>query len=377
MDDRPAEPQRPAAHPRAMKAAIVGIAGPTLLPEEADRFRAFPPAGVILFGRNVQTPAQLAALVAALRRVLAPDALLMVDQEGGRVARLRPPHWRAHPSAAAHGRLYNANRRSGLRAAWLTGALIGADCRTAGFDVVAAPVLDLAVPGASDVIGDRAFARAPETVARLARALADGLLAAGVQPVGKHVPGHGRALVDSHRALPRVHAADLRADLLPFGRLTHLPWLMTAHIVYAAWDPHQPATLSPAVIQGIIRGRLRFGGILVSDDLAMGALSGSPAERAMGALAAGCDLALYCAADPGPAGNPGPAADLGPAVAAGPTADSAPTAAASPTADLLATVPPVSAATAARLAAARSLAAIRWLPLDPAALAAERDRLFA
>jgi len=330
-----------------MKAAIVGLAGPELLHAEAERFRAHPPAGVILFARNVQTPAQLAALIADLRRTLPPTALLMVDQEGGRVARLRPPHWRAHPPAGEHGRLYAASRRAGLRAAWLTGALIGTDCRSAGFDVVAAPVLDLTVPGASDVIGDRAFGRDPETVARLARAVADGLLAAGVQPVGKHAPGHGRALVDSHLTLPRVHAADLRPDLLPFGRLAHLPWLMTAHIVYALWDPHQPATLSAAVIQGIIRGRLGFGGVLVSDDLAMGALSGAPAQRAVRALAAGCDLALYCAGDFGP------------------------------TADLLAAVPPVSAAASVRLAAARALAASRRLALDPAALAAERDRLFA
>lgn len=330
-----------------MKAAIVGIAGPQLLSEEAVRFRAHPPAGVILFARNIRDPAQLGSLAAELRRVLPDRALLMVDQEGGRVARLRLPHWRAHPPAAAHGRLYAAGRRAGLRAAWLTGALIGTDCRAAGFDVAAAPVLDLAVPGASDVIGDRAFARDPSAVAALGRALADGLLAAGVQPVGKHAPGHGRALVDSHRTLPRVHAADLRADLLPFARLSHLPWLMTAHIVYATWDPHRPATLSPAVIQGVIRDRFGFGGVLVSDDLAMGALSGTPAERATQALAAGCDLALYCAGDPGP------------------------------TADLLAAVPPVSAATAARLDAAWTLAARRRLILNAGALAAERDRLFA
>ncbi len=330
-----------------MKAAIVGIAGPDLLPDEAAQFRATPPAGVILFARNIRAPAQLATLTAALRRALPRDALLMVDQEGGRVARLRPPHWHAHPPAAALGRLFAANRRAGLRAAWLTGALIGTDCRAAGFDVAAAPVLDLTVPGASDVIGDRAFSRDPEHVARLGRAVANGLLAAGVLPVGKHAPGHGRALVDSHQALPRVHAADLRTDLLPFALLPHLPWLMTAHIVYAAWDPHQPATLSPAVIHGIIRGRLGFGGVLVTDDLAMGALSGVPADRATRALAAGCDLALYCAGDTGP------------------------------TADLLAAVPEISAAAAARLAAGRALAASRRLRLGPAALAAERDRLLA
>lgn len=330
-----------------MRAAIVGISGPQLLPVESECFRAQPPAGVILFARNVRDPGQLSALTASLRAVLPPRAILMVDQEGGRVARLRPPHWRAHPPAAEHGRLYARDNRAGTRAAWLTGALIGTDCRSAGFDVVAAPVLDLAVPGASDVIGDRAFGCDPLIVARLGRAMADGLLAAGIQPVGKHVPGHGRALVDSHQALPRVDAADLSTDLLPFTLLVHLPWLMTAHIVYAAWDPHNPATLSPAVVQGIIRGRLGFGGVLVSDDLAMGAVAGSPAERAVQALRAGCDLALYCAGDP------------------------------EPTAAVLASVPTLSSVAASRLAAARAVAEAHQLPLNPATLAAERDRLFA
>jgi beta-N-acetylhexosaminidase len=177
--------------------------------------------------------------------------------------------------------------------------------------------------------------------------MAAGLMAAGVQPVGKHAPGHGRALVDSHLALPRVHAADLRPDLLPFALNTHLPWLMTAHIVYAAWDPHRPATLSPAVAQGIVRDRLGFRGVLVSDDLAMGALSGTPAERAVQALAAGCDLALYCAGEP------------------------------EPTAALLAACPPVSGAARLRLARARAMAADRRRPLEAARLAHERDRLLA
>jgi len=208
-------------------------------------------------------------------------------------------------------------------------------------------VLDLAVPGASGVIGDRAFARDPRVVAQLGRALGSGVLSAGVQPVGKHAPGHGRALVDSHLALPRVHAADLRADLLPFALNADLPWFLTAHIVYAAWDPTLAATLSPAVIQGIIRRRLGFGGVLVTDDLAMQALSGTPAARAMAALAAGCDIALYCAGDLGP------------------------------TAELLAAVPALTPEAAARLAAARALAARRRRPLDSAALAVERDRLLA
>jgi len=330
-----------------MHAAIVGIAGPTLLPEEAALLRRHPPAGVILFSRNIQDPPQLGHLIASLRRVLPHQAVLMVDQEGGRVARLRPPHWRAHPAAAAIGRLFASNRRAGLRAAFLAGVLIGLDCRAAGFDVAAAPVLDLGIAGASNVVGDRAFAADPVAVARLGRAMAAGLLASGIQPVGKHAPGHGRALVDSHLALPRVHAADLRADLLAFALNTDLPWLMTAHIVYAAWDPLLPATVSPAVIKGIIRGRIGFGGMVTTDDLAMQALTGTPAQRAMAALAAGCDIALYCAGD------------------------------LAPTADLLATVPLLAPEAAARLDAARALAAARCRPLDPRALAAEQDRLLA
>jgi beta-N-acetylhexosaminidase len=330
-----------------MQSAIVGIAGPVLLPEEAALFRRHPPAGVILFARNILEPPQCRALTASLRRVLSRDAVLMVDQEGGRVARLRPPHWRAHPPAAALGRCFGGHPAAGLRATFLTGALIGLDCAATGFDVAAAPVLDLALPGASNVVGDRAFAGDPLVVARLGRAMAAGLLAAGIQPVGKHAPGHGRALVDSHQALPRVHAIDLRADLLPFSLNTDLPWLMTAHIVYAAWDPMLPATVSRAVVAGIIRGRLGFGGMIVSDDLAMQALSGTPAERAAAALAAGCDVALYCRGD------------------------------FAPTADLLATSPPLTTGAVARLGAARALAARRRRPLDTVAIAAERDRLLA
>src|SRR3984957_8528101 len=186
---------RSAAAPQ-MKAAIVGISGPELSAAEAALFRAHAPAGVILFARNIKDRPQLATLIAALRRVLPPDAVFMVDQEGGRVARLRPPHWRAHPPAAALGAMFARSPASGLRAAWLTGALIGLDCASAGFDVVAAPVLDLGLAGAHAVVGDRALAEDPASVGRLGRAVAAGLLAAGVQPVGKHAPGHGRARLD-------------------------------------------------------------------------------------------------------------------------------------------------------------------------------------
>ena len=326
-----------------MKAAIVGIAGPDLQPQEAALFATLPPAGVILFGRNVQDPAQLARLTAALRQALPPGADIMVDQEGGRVARLRPPHWMAHPAAGVVGA-----RPDAPRAAWLTGALIGAECAAARFTVVAAPVLDLRVPGAHEgVVGDRAYAQDPAEVARLGRAMADGLMAAGVMPVGKHCPGHGRAQVDSHLALPRVTDNVLDADILPFARNADLPWMMTAHIVYDALDPVLPATLSARVIETVIRGRIGFKGVLVTDDLAMNALSGAPADRAVAALAAGCDLAVYCSGDY------------------------------APTAALLQAVPAVTQAAGQRLHAARMLLASRRQQLDVAALAAERTGLLA
>lgn len=330
-----------------MKAAIVGIAGLRLTPAEATLLRRHRPAGIILFGRNVADPGQLRLLTAELRHVLPPGAVILVDQEGGRVARLRPPYWRAHPPAAELGRLFGRNTRAGLRAAWITGALIGADCASAGFDVVCAPVLDLAFPGAHDVIGDRSFGPDPIAVGRLGRAVAAGLLAAGVQPVGKHAPGHGRARVDSHLALPRVEANDLHADMLAFWLNMDLPWAMTAHILYTGLDPCHPATLSRDVIGSVIRGRMGFRGVLVTDDLAMQALTGSPAERAVAALAAGCDVALYCSGD------------------------------FAPTEAMLAVCPQMRPESAPRLLAARELARRRRTALEPAALAAERDRLLA
>jgi beta-N-acetylhexosaminidase len=318
-----------------VKAAIVGIAGPVLLAEEAALFRAHPPAGIILFARNIQDRPQLAALMGELRHVLPREAVFMVDQEGGRVARLRPPHWRGHPAAGT--------LRS-LRRAWLSGALIGLDCADAGFNTVAAPVLDLSIPGAHDVIGDRAFAEDPTQIARLGRAFAEGLLAAGMQPIGKHAPGHGRARVDSHLSLPTVEANHLDADLLPFARNADLPWMMTAHIVYPAFDPTLPATLSPRIIQHVIRERIGFQGVLVTDDLAMKALAGNPENLAVQALAAGCDLALYCSG------------------------------AYAPTEALLSRCPPVSDQARQRLAQARAKAARARLDLDAEALARERDR---
>jgi beta-N-acetylhexosaminidase len=328
-----------------MRAAIVGIAGPQLAAAEAALLQAQPPAGVILFARNIENPIQLRLLVSALRNVLPASAVLLVDQEGGRVARLRPPPWRAHPPAGAIGQVFEADAKAGLRAAWITGALIGDDCACAGFDVACAPVLDLRRKDAHKVVGDRAFGCEPLAVAHLGRAFAAGLLAAGIQPVGKHAPGHGRAQVDSHLALPVVDANDLAPDLLPFALNADLPWAMTAHILYKGWDAARPATLSPVVIGVVIRRRIGFEGVLVTDDLAMRALSGAPDELARAALAAGCDVALYCAGD------------------------------FEPTAALLRTCPMLTPLAAGRLAAARATAARRRRPLAADALAAERDRL--
>ena len=232
-----------------------------------------------------------------------------------------------------------------MRTAWLTGALIGCDCRSAGFTIAAAPVLDVSVPGAHDVVGDRAFGEHPVAVARLGRAVANGLLAAGVLPVGKHAPGHGRAQVDSHFALPHVVEDPGFTDIRPFALNADLPWMMTAHIVYEALDPHLPATLSATVIETVIRRQIGFGGVLVTDDLAMKALAGAPADLAVRALAAGCDIALYCSGD----------FDL--------------------TQALLRTCPVVSEVAEQRLRAGRSATADRRLTLDPVQLAAERDGL--
>jgi beta-N-acetylhexosaminidase len=272
----------------------------TLTPEEFALFRERPPAGVILFGRNIADPPHLARLTEALRAALPPDAVLMVDQEGGRVARLRPPHWAAHPAAGDIGALYKRDAALGLRAAWLHGAAIGAECLAAGFDIVAAPVLDLAVAGQDRVVGDRSFGDDPDAVARLGLAMAEGLAAGGVIAVAKHAPGHGRARMDSHLGLPRVAAQGLgwSADIAPFHQTARqIPCMMTAHILYEGLDDIRPATLSPLVVQTVIRSAIGFTGLLLSDDLAMNALQGKPAARAEAALAAGCDIALYCPGD--------------------------------------------------------------------------------
>ncbi len=287
-----------AAEARRPKAAIFGCSGLDLTAAERRFYADQQPFGFILFQRNCDSPDQVKALVDDLRQAVGrPDAPVLIDQEGGRVARLKPPHWWAAPPGAAYGELYARDTAAGLEATRLGARLIAADLQRLGIDVDCLPVLDVPVPGAHDVIGDRAYSRDPDVVAALGRAAAEGMLAGGLLPVIKHIPGHGRAHVDTHVALPVVDAPldELEAtDFAPFRALADLPWGMTAHVVYSAIDTDNPATTSPAVIDRVIRGMIGFDGLLLSDDLNMEALSGDLAERARAALAAGCDIALHC-----------------------------------------------------------------------------------
>lgn len=272
------------------KPAIIGLAGPSLTGEEVALLRAERPLGVILFRRNVVDPAQLRALTAAIRDILGATTPILVDQEGGRVARLRAPHWPEFPPPSVF-------ENGPAEAARANAEALARICAAEGLDVVCAPCLDLRLPGAHDVIGDRAFSAEPEEVARLGAAWIAGLRAGGVMPVLKHIPGHGRATLDSHLALPVVTAdrATLAADFAPFRALAAPDlWAMTAHILYPALDDQRCATLSPRVIAEVIRGEIGFTGFLISDDLAMKALDGTPGALAAQALAAGCDAVLHC-----------------------------------------------------------------------------------
>jgi beta-N-acetylhexosaminidase len=279
----------------APRAILLGCAGTSLSAAERSFFAAADPLGFVLFQRNCGSPEQVRDLVGELRASVGrADAPVLIDQEGGRVARLKPPHWRTYPAAALLARLPEPSAEEAVR---LGARLIADDLAKLGITVDCAPVLDLPAPGADAVIGDRAYGRDPIRVARLGQAFCDGLLAGGVMPVIKHLPGHGRARVDSHHALPVVEADEdelARSDFAPFRALADIPWAMTAHIVYSAVDPRLPATLSAPVIEQIIRGAIGFGGVLVSDDIGMGALAGTIGERVAAALAAGCDLALHC-----------------------------------------------------------------------------------
>jgi beta-N-acetylhexosaminidase len=280
---------------------IFGCGGPVLSPEEQAFFRDCRPWGFILFARNIDNPGQVKALVRALRETVEDNsAPVLIDQEGGRVARLKPPHWRERPPAARFGALHDINPESAREAVYLNARLIAHDLTELGINVDCLPVLDVPVKGAHDVIGDRAFAHDSTTVIDLGRAQMEGLMEGGVLPVMKHIPGHGRAGADSHLALPRVSAglAELSAsDFVTFRSLDQCPMAMTAHVVYESIDPQRPATTSPKVIRDVIRGEIGFNGLLMSDDLSMKALDGALSVRARLALFAGCDLALHCNGD--------------------------------------------------------------------------------
>jgi beta-N-acetylhexosaminidase len=280
------------------RAVVLGCAGEELSAAEQRFFTDADPAGFILFRRNCRAPDQVRRLVRELRDCVGrDDAPVLIDQEGGRVARLRPPYWRRYPSAAEIAALPDP---AAAEAARLGARLIADDLARLEITVDCLPVLDLPVRGADAVIGDRAYGAEPDRVARLGRAVCEGLLAGGVLPVLKHMPGHGRARVDSHYACPTVTAGFkelAQADFAPFRALADMPWAMTAHIVYRTIDPSAPATLSPPLIAEIIRGEIGFDGVLVSDDLSMRALGGSLGERARRAVDAGCDLVLHCNGD--------------------------------------------------------------------------------
>ncbi len=327
---------------------IFGLEGPRLAPRERDLFRAARPAGYILFRRNVESPAQLRALTDSLRELAGDDRLaILIDQEGGRVARLQPPLWPAFPPARTFGDLWAQAPISAMAAARHNARALGLMLAGVGISVDCLPLLDVATEGMHDVIGDRAFGADPLMVASLGRATLDGLKSGGVVGVVKHVPGHGRATLDSHLDLPVVDAAAdaLETDLLPFRRLADAPMAMTAHILYPAWDAERCASLSPVIIGDIIRHDIGFDGLLLSDDLGMQALGRQPggetmAGRAKGVLEAGCDIALHCS---------GKLAEIE---------------------EIAAAMPPMGEATAGRLARA-----MRWAEAAPDGHADEEARL--
>jgi beta-N-acetylhexosaminidase len=297
-----------------MLPAFLGLSGPALTDAERGLIRDANPAGFILFGRNIVDPGQLRALTDRLRDASGrADLPILIDQEGGRVARLGPPHWPAFPAAGRFAALYEKAPISAIEAVRANAQALALVLAEAGINVDCAPVLDLRHPGADDIVGDRAFGAGPMQVAALGRAMLEGLAAGGVAGVIKHIPGHGRARADSHKALPVVDpsAEELAADLAPFRALAGRALMaMTAHILYPAWDAELPATLSPAIVGEVIRGELGFDGLLMSDDIAMAALSGPLPERAKAALAAGCDVVLHCTGEP--TDNEALAAALGP-----------------------------------------------------------------
>ncbi|MBB4422495.1 beta-N-acetylhexosaminidase [Bradyrhizobium sp. CIR48] len=280
------------------RAFITGVSGTELTAVEREFIRDQRPWGFILFKRNVATPAQVAALVAELRTAAsAADAPVLIDQEGGRVQRLGPPHWPVYPPGAVFSTLYDTDSALGLTAARLSARLIAADLADLGITVDCLPLADVPVEGADAVIGNRAYGTEPGKVAAIARAVTEGLEQGGVLPVLKHIPGHGRATADTHFKLPTVDTprGELeRTDFAAFKPLSDLPMAMTAHVVFSAVDPAHPATTSATMIADVIRGAIGFQGLLMSDDVSMNALSGNIAERTRAIFAAGCDMALHC-----------------------------------------------------------------------------------
>ena len=279
-----------------ISACILSVSGPTLTPDEAALFAERQPWGVILMGRSCVSRGQVQALVDDIWAALGRACLIFIDQEGGRVARLKSPEWPAFPSGLSYAELYKRDEEKGLEAVWLGHRLIAHELAEMGIHADCAPVVDLPVPGAHDVIGDRAFGNDPVVVAKLARAALQGLSDGSVAGVIKHIPGHGRSMADSHKELPRVTAGDneLSKDFAAFAELTDAPMAMTAHIAYEAFDPDRAATISPIMVQEIIRERIGFDGLLMTDDLGMEALGGSLSERAKAAIEAGCDVLLHC-----------------------------------------------------------------------------------
>jgi beta-N-acetylhexosaminidase len=282
-------------------ALIVGVAGTKLSRDEAQFFKDARPAGFILFARNLNGHAQIRALIADVRAAVgADDLLVLIDQEGGRVQRLRPPLGRALPPAAAYGQLYARDHAAAVLAAFEATRLLAADLADLGINTDCAPVVDLPVEGAHDIIGDRAYGGRVDQIVALAKAVGDGFMAGGIVPVIKHIPGHGRATADSHLSLPVVTEtrAELSAtDFAPFKALSHMPAAMTAHVVFRDIDAKAPASTSPIVTREIIRGEIGFDGLLMSDDLTMKALTGPMRTRAESVIAAGSDLALHCSGD--------------------------------------------------------------------------------
>jgi beta-N-acetylhexosaminidase len=280
------------------RAFITGVLGFTLTADERDFLRTERPWGFILFKRNIDTPAQVTDLIIELREIIGePDAPVLIDQEGGRVQRFGPPYWPVYPPGAVFGTLYDIDRKLGLTAARLSARLMAADLIDLGVTVDCLPLADVPIAGADAVIGNRAYGTEPGKVAAIARAVTEGLEQGGVLPVLKHIPGHGRATADTHFRLPVVDTskAELeRTDFAAFQPLADLPMAMTAHVVFSALDPAQPATTSATIIEQVIRGSIGFQGLLMSDDVSMNALAGSIAERTAAIVAAGCDMVLHC-----------------------------------------------------------------------------------